>query len=541
MACEELKAALTALQKQHSNLEKIIATMPAPEKAAAQHAAQAQLNAINAHIGLAAAVLNKCLALNSPPPPVKVPAPANILSITPIFPDTPANLVATRDAFLNSIQGKIFPTDIGREWAQPLSPNEDYDDLLTSCSGWMVHPRDVGADFPFSHPFGIDWEFSMALDRPANGAGQFDYLLTPGNKVDGSKFPADQQSEQKDDEDLAAAWKFNFPEGLLGIEMDGTNVPAVFKQNVKEGDRVAVFGRWIVDTGHPMHRGEIHPPLMMATASVTPTGSTKAIFTSRPYLVSQVYTTDQGSIYQDSSGDDGPFYSHLLTEIIKINEFRSTLIEAHPKIKQNPMRGVNLMRFQVRPPTPAHGVAGGAAAPLQHLEVSFHFTVRTGVGIQLISSAEDTVDVLVVLNSAGYKAPPLPHNVGKRYSQSELSAANNEVGSGYLKVEALSAAIHLILPGSVIGSAVVAEFLSRGIQGDVYDSQTNQVNPLATAGAVMNAAANNIPHNAGITVDDNQPYPVTGWVEVKWVGSLVTRANELGDLVKKVVIGPAVS
>src|SRR5262249_42798712 len=156
---------------------------------------------------------------------------------------------------LNSISGKKFPQDVGREWTQPLAPNEDYDDLVVSCAGWMVHPRDVGADFPFSHPFGIDWEFSMALDKPTNTSGPFDYLLTPGNKVDASKFSASEQSEQIEDEAKARALKLDFPLGLLGIEMDGGLVPQQFKQGVAEGNRVAVFGRWIVDTGHDMHRG----------------------------------------------------------------------------------------------------------------------------------------------------------------------------------------------------------------------------------------------------------------------------------------------
>src|SRR5262249_37798032 len=162
-------------------------------------------------------------------------------------------------------------------------------------------------------------------------------------------------------------------------------------------------------------RAEIHPPLLMAAASVTAPDTTKALITSRPYLVSQLYTTDQDTIYQDSGSNDGTFYHHLLTEIIKINEFRSTLIECHPKITQNPMRGVHLLRFQVRPPTPGgHGVG---VTGFKSLAVSFHFTIRTGVAVQVISSAADTIDVFVVLNSAGYKAPPLPHNGGRRYSQ----------------------------------------------------------------------------------------------------------------------------
>ena len=512
MACESIQQKLKGLEDERADVEKQLHQTNLPPSERSQ--LLQELKSLGQSISATQIALKNCLAQTHPPPPPTL-APANILGITPLFPDSVANMTAKRDSFLQSVGAKKFPQDVGREWAQPLAPDDDYDDLVVSCTGWMVHPRDVGGDFPFSHPFGLDWEFSLALDKTPNAAGPFDYLLTPGNKVDASKFPPGEQSEQLLDETRARALKLDFPLGLLGVEMDGGLVPTQFKQGVAEGHRAAVFGRWIVDTGHDMHRGEIHPPLLMAAASVTAPDTTKALFTSRPYLVSQLYTTDQDTIYKDSGSNDGTFYRHLLTEIIKINEFRSTLIECHPKITQNPMRGVNLMRFHVRPPGPA---SIGATAALKHLAVSFHFTVRTGVAVQVISSAPDTIDVLIVLNSAAYKAPPLPHNAGKRYSKSELEAQSGDVGGDYLKVEALSAAIHLLLPGSIIGAAVVTAFLERGVQGDLYDPQNNKVNLLASVGAVLNAPATNIPQsNAGITVDDSQPYPVTGWVEAKWV------------------------
>lgn len=99
-----------------------------------------------------------------------------------------------------------------------------------------------------------------------------------------------------------------------------------------------------------MHRAEVHPLMLMASAAVPVAGTTKALFTSRPYLVGQLYTTDTGSIYSDASGNDGTFYRHLLRELVKVNEFRSTLIEVHVKVAQKPMRGVHLARFQVSPP-----------------------------------------------------------------------------------------------------------------------------------------------------------------------------------------------
>jgi hypothetical protein len=527
MACESIQQTLTELQAQQKALQAQLAKAAGAEKAALVQA----LAKLEPQIASTEADLKKCqggqTTTSNPPPPPPAPAPASILDIISTFPDTQANMAAKRNSYLSSIGTNKFPQNVAREWVQPLSPDQDYDDLIVSCTGWMVNPRDNGngdpaydmnQDFPFSHPFGADWEFSVALDKPANAGGQFDYLLTPGNKVNPAVWSASDQKEQIIDEQAATTLKLDFPLGLLGVEMDGLCVPTQFKTNVASGNRVALFGRWIVDTGHPMHRAEIHPPLLMATASTTAPDTTRAIFTSRPFLVQQLYTTDQSSVYVDSGSNDGTFYGHLINEIVKINELRSTLIECHPKVCQKPMRGLNLMRIQVRPPAPKTTVIG--VAPQRHLSLSYHFTVRTGVAVQITSSAADTVDVWVALNSANYSAPPLPHNAGYRYSQSQLEA-NPDVGNDYWEVEALSAAIHALLPGTVIASAVIAAFFARGVQGDFYDSQTNAVNPLTTSGAVTNITTSNIQANAGVTVDDNQPYPVTGWLEVKWVENQV--------------------
>jgi hypothetical protein len=69
-----------------------------------------------------------------------------------------------------------YPGDQGFEWRQVGPPWEEYDDTaLVGASGWVVAPEDSGADVPFSHPFGFDWEFSIALDKPSEG------LLSPAN------------------------------------------------------------------------------------------------------------------------------------------------------------------------------------------------------------------------------------------------------------------------------------------------------------------------------------------------------------------------
>ncbi len=521
MACETQQQNLQALQAMRARIQQ---QMQNPNLSAqARSQLLAQFKQIGPSITAAQNALNQCLAQNHPPPPPKL-QPASILSITPILPDSVPNMIAKRNSLLLSITGKKFPSEVGREWIQTLAQNEDYDDQIVSCCGWMVHPRDVNGDFEFSHPFGYDWEFSLALDKPAGAAeGPYDFLLSPGNKVNPALFPPDQQSEQAADEQRAQALNLDFPLGLLGVEMDGSLVPQQFKDNSPEGARAAVFGRWIIDTAHDMHRAEIHPPLLAVSATVTSATTTRALFTSRAFLVSELYTTDQDSLYKDSGGNDGTFYSHLVNEIVKIDTLRSTLIEAHPKIKEKPMRGSHVMRVQVRPPA-----LPPSPAPITTnvLEVSYRFTVRTGVRVQLTSPARDTIEVAITLDSSTYKPPPLPANYGYRYSVDQLKKENADVGSAYLDVEVLSGAIHLLV-GDLVGAAAIEGFLERGIQGDLYDLHKGDVAILTNSGAVLNALATSIPPNAGITVDDNQIYPVTGWVEAKWVPatSVVTTAG----------------
>jgi hypothetical protein len=519
MACEDLKQKLA---DQESLREETLKALKEPNLPPAERAQLLQqLKGLGPAIATTQRELAACLAGasggagGSSGPPTA--APESILQIkNPSLPDTPANLAAKRDLLLAALGDKTFPDSddvVAREWTQPLAPGEDYDDLPVCASGWMLRPSTSSADLMFSHPFGNDWEFAIALDRPPSGDGPFDVLLTPGDKVDPSKFPAGEQTDQALDEALATSLGLSTARGLLGVEMDGDLVPAGFKKGVSSGDRVAVFGRWIVDTGHPMHRAEIHPPLMMASASVIAPLTTRALFTSRPYLPSQLYTTDPASAYDDSKGDDGTFFHHFVEELIKaLSIIASHLVEAHLKIKSSPFRGVHWMVFQVRPPPPAGALAGGLANAA--LQVSYHFTVRSGVGVQVLLSDRDTIEVNVVLNSAGYQPPALPPNPGIRYSPAELEALNGEVKTIY---EVADIALPVI--GAALGEAV-KEILNRGVQADIYTQQDGGFDILSHDGAVVDVLASNIAPNAGITVNDAQPYPVTGWLEVKWVPRL---------------------
>src|SRR5262249_44034776 len=197
------------------------------------------------------------------------------------------------------------------------------------------------------------------------------------------------------------------------------------------GDRIAVFGRWIVDSGHSVstavgdsYRAEVHPPMLMAMGGTRPGPAageilTRVLVTSRPYLVQQVYTTAVSSIYHDSAPNDGTLLQHLNNEVDKLHGAipSSLTIEAHPKIASKPFSGVHLFRVSIQPPAVASGV-GHIAVPSQ-VQVSFQFTCRTGVGVQVVG-AGDHVDLMISLNSVGYHAPPLPTRHTDTWTQDRI-------------------------------------------------------------------------------------------------------------------------
>jgi hypothetical protein len=240
----------------------------------------------------------------------------------------------------------------------------------------MINPHHSHRDFPFSHPFVdsssdptppnlppvYDWEFAFEIDP------DYEFLLAEGNRI------ASSDAEH--------------PRGLLGVEIDGAFVPRGFKTGVETGDRVAVFGRWIVDTAHKKEntsfRSEIHPPLLMACARVQTLANgergTRVLFTSRPYLVGQRFTLNTDQIY-DSAGDDGAVLEHFAKEYTKIHTGLSFQVSAHPKIKSHPFRGVHLLRIKVRPPALEGPGIPGVMRP--RLAVSLQFTVRSGCAVQV--------------------------------------------------------------------------------------------------------------------------------------------------------------
>jgi hypothetical protein len=539
MACEDLQKVFDAAEQRSLSLAKQLKdpTLKDPaEKANLQKASQAA----GAALFRARQALSDC-QLKSGLIPQTPAAPSRILETDYVNPKfSPKDPSTWNQDFRKSVTlpivGQVtgFPY-FGKEWTQVLAPDDEYDSpsTLVAASGWVINPGLAGADFPFDHPFGdkvfeFDYEFQLATDT------KYHELLGPGNKGSGDAPVGSDLFNEFTNERQANALKpapadgtIDTSLGLLGIEWEKHNIPQSFQDNIHHGDRTVVAGRWIVDCGHDIARTEIHPPLLMACASALDSDTTRVLFTSRPYLVGQTFTTDLSSIYVDGQNDDGEFMVHMLKEMVKINDtffgipLESRAVEAHPKIKSRPFKGNPRVRFIIRPSSLQTPPATVRTAVVQRrrLAVSFQFTVRSGVSVQITNPEVDRVDVVITMNEAAYRPPPLPNcDHSRAYQKAELTSLDNAAAAAILGGEVVSAVaqfLHSPFPViSLFSAAEVDHFLSNGIKTDHYDPLDNRVNVLDSSQQAVDTFGN---PTAGIAHNDNQPFPVFGWIQVKWV------------------------
>jgi hypothetical protein len=420
-----------------------------------------------------------------------VPAPRGILGIAFQNPALPP------DGDWAASDGE-FPLGRDHEWVQVLDPGNEYDETtVVGCSGWAIGPNDSGADVPMTHALGFDWEFGVAVDDEDG----FRDLLSPANK----RSEADRMQ-------MADYLGVAVPRGLLGMEWEKHLLPPSFRGQVNNGDRVACFGRWIIDTGHVFddhYRTEIHPPLLMAAASVPRSmrpsqPTTRMLLMSRPFLHGQQFAVDPANAYDDGVDDNGSMFSHLLKEVGKVVFGLSTRVEAHPKIKERPYRGRHRMHLLVAPPP--------APTPFAHdLVVSYQFTVRSGCGVSVTAESGDHVDVVVDLGPMR-GTPPLPERGERSYDPDQLDKLSDGVG---LKIKLFELAAELAGALVGVGALYVYFILRRGILTDEY-APLPSVDIRDTSHAVFNVPAPNLSPNAGIAVDNSQPWPVIGWLEASW-------------------------
>jgi hypothetical protein len=137
------------------------------------------------------------------PPPGSALTPQQSLELSLVNPDPPGpgdwasaivkanrsdlDFTAVLDDVLFLDRGDTYPV-CGREWNQVTAPGDDYDRDTVGFSGWLLAPDISGADVPFTHPFGRDWECQVVVDPLFAG------LPAPGNIV-----------IDKDDEELQQA------------------------------------------------------------------------------------------------------------------------------------------------------------------------------------------------------------------------------------------------------------------------------------------------------------------------------------------------
>jgi len=484
-------------------------------------------------------------------PPDSTLTPQQSLELSVINPDPPGpgdwasaivranrsdlDFTAVLDDAVFIARGDRYPV-CSREWNQVTAPGEDYDRETVGFSGWLLHPDISGADVPFTHPFGHDWECLVVLDPPFAG------LLAPGNV---------STDEDEVKQAIAEAGALGLSGmaiqqlgGLMAVETDERCVPAAlhppFGEVVRPGDRIAAIGRWIVDAGHTAtvepnqtpqlpdggtsFRSEVHPPLLMAiggTRVLTPTDvRTRIVLTSRPFLVRQVYVVDTDRIGDDRAPDDGTLLQHLDHEIGKLSSDwwqlgipDSVTIEAHPQIAAKPFDGVHVAAFTVRPPPDTAHLAGPLFGEAQ---VSFQFTHRTGVGVQVIGidqvidgQRQASAEVLISLNSAGYQSTPLP-------PRQEYVPSADELGDG-VTLDAVELVASLLNPALNPATRINrVQALLRGTVTDAYD--VPGVDLLDRSQAQPFVEVTQIPAGAGIVENsaDDQPYPVFGWLDIRW-------------------------
>jgi hypothetical protein len=392
----------------------------------------------------------------------------------------------------NIVHGKTFDGTSAHkfEWVSVLNPDIVQDDEV-GLAGTAVYPHDSTFDMPFTHPFGNDFEFTIVPDPAYTG------LLATANKDPNNKSYADARA-------AARASGISIPAGLLPVEIDGALVPPAYR--IEQGDRVAVYGRWIVDAGHSDFHTEIHPPLVMARArpvdgngNVTapgPNATTLFQLWSRPYQARQLFT--------DGGHKDMPLQDYLTNIAETAGD-----IDAYPQIFATSFQGEHILIFTVRPPaqlSPAHGPVI-VATQTPWLECSYHFTGNRACGIEIIPSSADpdSVEVILSLNSAGYPALPEPARLKQPLDMDHLvaEAEKDGVDIGWL--------------ANAWKDIKEAENWLLGTGGFYNHTFTPPQMPQGqdTVNTVPFTPLGELPRSS-LATDNSQPFPVYGWLMLRW-------------------------
>jgi hypothetical protein len=386
--------------------------------------------------------------------------------------------------------GKIwFKNDSPRyEWTQIFNPSDEYDTDLAQVSGVCLDPGISKADIPFTHPFGFDWECLVAPDP------SYTWMLAPANSGVAN---GQENKEYADATQEAHSLGLSVP-GVLGVETDQDLIPEPYR--AQPGDRVAIWGRWIVDTGHGDFHTEIHPPLLIATARESNPGeSIYSTVLGRPYLVSQEF-------------GDGALRDHMLKEAGKVFGFSSTRLEAHATFKPKPFAGQPYMRYRV-------GLSSPRNAANDRVLVQYHFITRTGVSVFLYGAENNGVRIVVRMDDATYTVPPKPRKQDWSWGIYDIAKLNADAGAVLIAMTFGSIAVGDLYAGVVFGRGILADRYAAPVAISDHDSEMQTVyqDQIDKDFIVYPAGSGRPRPLAASTIDDNQPFPVYGWLSLVWV------------------------
>jgi hypothetical protein len=164
-----------------------------------------------------------------------------------------------------------------------------------------------------------------------------------------------------------------------------------------------------------------------------------------------------------------------------------------------------------------------SATPDHQLSVAFQFTARHGCTVQVGTLDAQSVLVTVTLASGPtVTSPALPGRTQRSYSLDDLDLLRPGVKKLIFDwVNTLPEHVYLICAerSKVLhyleNVAILASEYARPAEVNVLDRSTavSTVVPLPTPGQLP---GQDILPGQGVTVSDDQPYPLYGWLEVGW-------------------------
>lgn len=343
-------------------------------------------------------------------------------------------------------------------------------------------------DLPFDHPWSGDLTFDVDLDPAYRALGQHVGASPPGQGEAGvGQIHVELEQGQlphvpaRGGPATGAAWQDNSAAAAQRVR--GEFVP-------RDGDRVAVMGRWVIDCGHPDFSAELHPITFMAFGR-TENNKTVVHALANPFRVSQKYTPDPASAgsvsdttrFQDPSVK--PYPPFFVDEVLRL------LGVGQPATDH--LRAPVLVEATYPRPTP-FSVCAPSGVSTAHLKVASRFVVRPGVSVNFTADR-------------GTGCASFSTSVGPAYTAANLAARSCDMPWDWLNQQAAEAAgVSSLDVRQIIKSKIPQAFwpaVDRTPSAVCFD-------PLSAPSAGQARAWNPVQIRA------DQPFPFYGVIEVGW-------------------------